>query len=314
MHKAAKIYIAGHLGMVGSALVRALAGSGHSNLLTRTSRELDLTRQCDVEEFFSLEKPEYVFIAAAKVGGLMANKTYRADFCTINLQIQTNLICAAWKHDIKKLLFIASSCMYPRECQQPMKESYLWSGPVEPTNSPFAVAKLAGIEMCRAYHDQHGSHFFGMIPSNLFGQNDNYHSQDSHVMAALISKIHTAKVGLQPKVVLWGTGTPRRELLYVDDLARAAVLLMERFDDPEPINVGFGSDHSIREIAETVCAVIGYQGALEFDATKPDGVARKLLDSTRIASLGWKPETGLRQGIERAYADYLQRFPDGKTK
>jgi GDP-L-fucose synthase len=307
MNTDAKIYVAGHKGMVGSAIVRELEQAEFHNLVLKTKHELDLTRQHDVERFFAETRPEYVFLAAAKVGGLMANKTYRADFITINLQIQTNVIHAAYQHGVKKLLFMASSCIYPRECPQPMKEEHLWSGYLEPTNSPYAVAKLAGIEMCRAYHDQHGCAFFSVVPSNLFGLNDNYHPENSHVMAALISKVHRAKAEKQPTVTLWGTGTPRRELMDVADAAKASVFLMQHYHDAAPINIGLGTDHSIRELVETVCDVIGYQGKLEFDATKPDGIPRKLLDSSRAAALGWKAETSLRDGIKHAYADYLQR-------
>ncbi len=293
--------------MLGSAIVRELEKSGFYNLIVKTREELDLTRQNDVERFFSETKPEYVFLAAAKVGGLMANNTYRADFITINLQIQTNVMHAAYQNSVKKLLFMASSCIYPRECPQPMEERHLWSGYLEPTNSPYAVAKLAGIEMCRAYRDQYGCDFFSVVPCNLFGLNDNYHPENSHVMAALISKIHRAKVDKQPAVTLWGTGTPRRELMDVKDAANASVFLMQRYNAADPINIGLGTDRSIRELAETVCAVVGYNGTLEFDTTKPDGIPRKLLDSSAASALGWTVETRLRDGIEIAYADYLQR-------
>jgi GDP-L-fucose synthase len=307
MNTDSTIYVAGHKGMVGSAIVRELERSGFRRLILKTKQELDLTHQQDVERFFAETKPDYVFLAAAKVGGLMANKTYRADFITINLQIQTNVIHAAYQYGVKKLLFMASSCIYPRECPQPMKEEYLWSGYLEPTNSPYAVAKLAGIEMCRAYHDQHGCDFFSLVPSNLFGINDNYHPENSHVMAAIISKVHRAKAEHQSAVTLWGTGTPRRELMDVADAANASVFLMQHYHDSDPINIGLGNDYSIRELVETVCDVIGYEGKLEFDATKPDGITRKLLDSSRAATLGWKAETNLRDGIKRAYIDYLQR-------
>jgi GDP-L-fucose synthase len=307
MNHDSRIFVAGHKGMVGSALVRSLERSGFSNLILRSKAELDLTRQADVERFYEQEKPDYVFIAAAKVGGLMANKIYRADFITTNLQIQTNLIHAAWQNGVKKLLFMASSCIYPRECPQPMSEAHLWSGHLEPTNSPYAVAKLAGIEMCRAYHDQHGARFFSVVPCNLYGQNDNYHPENSHVMAALISKVHRAKTEQAPSVMFWGTGIPRRELLYVDDLADASAWLMQHYDSPEPINVGLGEDHSIRELIETVCDVLGYTGKLEFDANKPDGVMRKLIDSSRMRTLGWRPATSLRSGIAKSYEDYLKR-------
>ena len=307
MNLDSRIFVAGHNGMVGSALVRSLRRSGFTNLLLRSKAELDLTRQAEVERFFAENRPEYVFIAAAKVGGLMANKTNRADFITINLQIQTNLIHAAYQQGVKKLLFMASSCIFPRECPQPMMEDSLWSGRLEPTNSPYAVAKLAGIEMCRTFHDQHQARFFSVIPCNLYGENDNYHPENSHVMAALISKVHRAKIEGAPSVPLWGSGTPRRELLYVDDLADASVWLMQHYEKPDPINVGYGTDYSIRELIETVCDVLGYTGALDFDPTKPDGVMRKLLDSTRMKDLGWQPQTTLRAGIEKSYADFLTR-------
>ncbi len=294
--------------MVGSAIHRSLQRSGFTNFIIKSKAELDLTRQDDVERFFEKTSPEYVFLAAAKVGGLMANNTYRAHFITTNLQIQTNVIHAAFQHGVKKLLFMASSCIFPRECPQPMKEEHLWSGYLEPTNSPYAVAKLAGIEMCRAYIDQHSAKFFSVIPCNLYGQNDNYHPENSHVMASLISKVHRAKADNAPSVLFWGTGTPRRELLYVDDLADASVWLMQHYENPEPINVGYGTDYTIREIAETVCDSLGYNGSLNFDPSKPDGVARKLIDSSRIQSLGWNPKMTLKEGIHAAYIDFLKRF------
>ena len=300
-----RIFVAGHNGMVGSALVRALLRGGFDKLILKTKAELDLTRQAEVERFYTVEKPDYVFIAAAKVGGLMANKTYRADFITTNLQIQTNLIHSAWQHGVKKVLFMASSCIYPRECQQPMDESCLWSGHLEPTNSPYAVAKLAGIEMCRAYHEQHGAKFFSVIPCNLYGLNDNYHPENSHLMAALISKVHRAKAEGRASVLFWGTGIPRRELLYVDDLAEASLFLMQQYQQPDPVNVGQGTDRSVRELIEAVCSVLGYTGHINFDTDKPDGVMRKLIDSSRMQELGWRPKTNLREGIEKSYKDYL---------
>jgi len=293
--------------MAGSAIVRALRREGFDNLILRTHAELDLTRQVDVERFFNDERPEVVFIAAAKVGGLLANKTYRADFITTNLQIETNIVHNAWQSGTQRLLFLASSCIYPRECPQPMKEDQLWSGRLEPTNSPYAVAKLAGIEMCKAYHDQHGVSFTSIIPCNLYGPNDNYHPDNSHVMAALIHKLHHAKTSGQSSVMFWGTGTPRRELLYVDDLADACVHLMACPDAPDPINVGSGVDHTIRDLIEAVCEVVGYDGDICFDKDKPDGVARKLVDSSHINSLGWTPRTTLRDGIRYSYQDYRTR-------
>ena len=305
MQKNANIFVAGHAGMVGSAIVRALQRNGFHNLLLRTREELDLARQVDVEHFFATHRPGVVILAAAKVGGLLANKTYRAEFITTNLQIQTNVIHSAWRAGTTKLLFLASSCIYPRDCPQPMKEDQLWTGPLEPTNSPYAVAKLAGIEMCRAYRDQHGVDFTSIIPCNLYGPNDDYHPDNSHVMAALIRKLHHAQVTGDTSVTFWGTGTPRRELLYVDDLADACVHLTQHSDGPGPINVGSGVDHTIRELITAVADVVGYTGQIRFDTDKPDGVARKLVDSSHIRTLGWMPRTTLTDGIAHAYRDYL---------
>ena len=305
MHKNARIFVAGHAGMVGSALVRSLGRNGYGNLIVRTRAELDLTRQSDVESFFDQQRPEFVFLAAAKVGGLMANKTYRADFITTNLQIETNVIHSAWQAGTRKLLFLASSCIYPRECPQPMREDHLWTGRLEPTNSPYAVAKLAGIEMCTAYRDQHGVDFTSVVPCNLYGPNDDYHPENSHVMAALIRKLHHAKVNGDTAVTFWGTGSPRRELLYVDDLADACVHLMCHSDDPGPVNIGSGGDHTIRELIDAVSDVVGYEGQILFDADKPDGVPRKLVDSSKVRGLGWAPATSLKDGIAHAYSDYL---------
>ncbi len=307
MQRGDKIYVAGHRGMVGSALVRELKRHGHENLLLASSSELDLTRQAAVDDFFARERPLHVFMAAARVGGIEANRTYRAEFIRTNLQIQTNIMDAAWKSGVQRFLFFGSSCIYPRLCPQPMKEEHLWSGPLEPTNSPYAAAKLAGVEMCRAYRDQYGARFFSVIPTNLYGPNDNYDPQQSHVMAALISKFHKAKESGVPSVTLWGTGTPRRELMHVDDLAEAALFLMGNYDGAEPVNIGTGEDTTIRELAELVGSVVGYAGKLEFDATKPDGVPRKLLDVGFLSSLGWKARIPLREGIAGAYADYLKR-------
>jgi len=306
MNKEDKIYVAGHSGMVGAAVVRCLKAHGFNNLVLRKSTELDLARQADVERFFLDEKPDHVFLAAARVGGILANKTYRAEFIYINIQIQSNVIHAAWKVGVKKLLFFSSSCVYPRLCPQPMMEEYLWTGPLEPTNEPYAVAKLAGMSMCKAYNEQYGTKFISLIPTNLYGPNDNYDPQQSHIMAALIHKFHTAKTLESPQVVLWGTGTPRRELMYVDDAAHAAVFLMEIGTDVGPINVGLGEDKTVRELAELVRHIVGYQGRVEFDRDKPDGTPQKLLDSDVIHALGWRARVCLTEGIAKAYEWYLQ--------
>jgi GDP-L-fucose synthase len=301
-----RIYVAGHSGMVGSALVRALQRRGHTRIIERTSQVLDLTRQAEVEALFASERPDYVIDAAARVGGILANKTYRADFIYTNLQIQNNLLNASYRIGVKKLLFLSSSCVYPRACPQPMREEHLWTGVPEPTNEPYAVAKLAGMSMCRAYNEQHGTRFVSVIPTNLYGPNDNYDPEQSHVMASMIRKFHIAKTQKSPTVELWGTGTPRRELMYVDDAADAALHVMDTYDGNDPVNIGVGADCTIRELAETVASVVGYSGILTFDATKPDGSPQKLLDCTRLTALGWQPPTGLADGIARAYQWYLQ--------
>jgi len=299
------IFVGGHRGMVGSAILRCLQKAGFNNLILRTSNELDLTIQADVDHFFQTEKPEYVFLAAARVGGILANSIYRAEFIYDNLQIQNNVIHSAWKYEIKKLLFLSSSCVYPRNCPQPMKEEFLWSGHLEPANEPYAVAKLAGMSMCRAYHDQYGSNFISIIPTNLYGHNDNYDPQQSHVMASLIQKAHLAKLNGDKQFIVWGSGKPRRELMYVDDAAEAALLLMQEYSESEPINVGSGKEYSIAELAEKAKSIIGFKGDLVFDSTKPDGAPRKLLDISGIKTLGWKSSTLLDQGISSSYADYL---------
>ena len=306
MERNSKIYVAGHRGMVGSAVVRCLRKNGFVNLIFRTSKELDLTRQEDVKRFFMSKRPEYVFLAAARVGGILANKTYRAEFIYTNLQIQNNIIHSAWKYRVKKLLFFSSSCVYPRSCPQPMKKEYLWSGPLEPTNEPYAVAKLAGMSMCRAYNDQYDTKFISVIPTNLYGPHDNYDPKQSHVMAALIHKFHVAKLKGNQQMTLWGTGTPRRELVYVDDAASAALFLMERYTSNEPINIGIGKDWTIRELAELVKGIIGYKDKILFDASRPDGAPQKLLDVSRLQSMGWKEQTSIEKGIEKAYERYLQ--------
>ena len=301
MDKNSKIYVAGHNGMVGSAIKRKLEEEGYRNLVFRSSSELDLENQKSTEEFFQIEKPEYVFIAAAKVGGIYANDTYRAEFIYKNLQIQNHLIHFSWKYGVKKLLFLASNCVYPKLSPQPMKEEYLLSGYLEPTNEPFAVAKIAGIKMCESYNRQYGTKFISAIPANLFGPNDDYDQLDSHLVAALIRKFHEAKISNADKVMLWGTGTPRREAMYVYDLADACLFLMQNYDSSEPINVGTGRDKTVKEIAELVKEVIGFNGGIIFDPKKPDGMMRKLLDVSKINKLGWKAKTDLKEGIKRAY-------------
>lgn len=305
MDKGSRVYVAGHRGMVGSAVVRCLQNKGFNNLILRTSRELDLTRQSDVEQFFQLEKPEYVFLAATRVGGIMANNTYRAEFIFTNLQIQNNVINSAWLTKVKKLLFFSSSCVYPRLCPQPMKEEYLWTGPLEPTNEPYAVAKLAGMSMCQAYNKQYGTEFISIIPTNLYGINDNYDPQQSHVMAALIHKFHMAKVNNNRQVILWGSGLPRRELMFVDDAAASSLFFMLHYTGGEPINVGVGKDWTIRELAYLVAQVVGFKGDITFDTSKPDGVLQKLLDLNQLKKLGWVAQTPLDEGITRAYEWYL---------
>ena len=306
MDPQARVYVAGHRGMVGSAVVSCLQENGFSNLILRTSRELDLTQQAEVVRFFAQEKPEYVFLAAARVGGIMANKTYRAEFIYTNLQIQCNVIHAAWQIGVRKLLFFSSSCVYPRLCPQPMKEEHLWTGSLEPTNEPYAVAKLAGMSMCRAYNEQYGTQFISVIPTNLYGSNDNYDPQQSHVMAALIHKFHLARITGSLQVVLWGTGTPRRELMYVDDAAQAALFLMQSYSGSDPINIGLGEDRAICELASLVAQTVEYRGEIVYDASKPDGVPQKLLDVGRLSAMGWRVQTSLAEGIAKSYEWYLQ--------
>jgi GDP-L-fucose synthase len=302
MEKQAKIFVAGHRGLVGSAICKKLQEEGYTNLVLRTSAELDLREQEAVAAFFAAEKPEYVFVAAAKVGGIIANSTYPAEFLYQNLAIQNNIIHQAYVHGVKKLLFLGSSCIYPKLCPQPIKEEYLLTGPLEPTNDAYAIAKIAGIKMCDAYRQQYGCHFISAMPTNMYGPNDNFDLQNSHVLPALIRKMHTAKVTGQPTVTIWGTGTPKREFLHSDDLAAACLHLMLHFDNPGPINIGTGEDLSIAELAQMVKEVVGFEGLLEFDTSKPDGTPRKLLDVSRIHSLGWKHQIELRDGISQVYA------------
>lgn len=305
MEKKSKIYIAGHKGMVGSALVRNLEGKGHRNLLVRSLEELDLLDQAAVFNFMAAEKPEYVFIAAAKVGGILANNTFRAQFIYENLQIQANLIHAAHINGVKKLLFLGSSCIYPKLAPQPIREEHLLTGLLEPTNEPYAIAKIAGIKMCEAYRAQYGSNFFAVMPTNLYGPNDNFDLQTSHVLPALIRRFHEARAGSQPFVTIWGTGSPRREFLHVDDLADACVFLMNKYDRDEILNIGVGEDLTIRELAELIRDVVGYSGEIRYDTGKPDGTPRKLLDVSRLRATGWRPKIGLKEGIQRTYAWYL---------
>lgn len=303
--RAARIFVAGHRGMVGSAIVRRLRRGGYDNLLLRGRDELDLTDQAAVERFFATERPDYVFIAAAKVGGIQANNTFRAEFLYQNLMIESNVIHAAWRAGVQRLLFLGSSCIYPRDCPQPIREEYLLTGPLEPTNEPYAIAKIAGIKLCESYNRQYGTRYVSAMPTNLYGPNDNYDLASSHVLPALIRKAHEAKARGDSELVVWGSGRPLREFLYVDDMADACVFLMESGISEGLFNVGTGSDVSIRELAQTVMDVVGFQGRIVFDASKPDGTPRKLLDVGRLGELGWRAATGLRQGIALAYRDFL---------
>jgi len=319
MEHNAKIYIAGHRGLVGTALQRSLRDKGFDNFVTRTHAELDLTSQAAVEEFFAAEKPDYVFLAAAKVGGIHANNTYPAEFIRDNLAIQTNIIHAAYKNDVKRLLFLGSSCIYPRLAPQPMQESHLLTSELEPTNRPYALAKIAGIEMCWAYNRQYKTQYLAVMPTNLYGPGDNYHPENSHVIPALIRRFHEAKLANAPSVTVWGTGTPKREFMYSEDMADACVYLMNLPDEkfvpllgqdrndglPPLMNIGVGHDLTIRELAETVAVTVGYAGKLEFDASKPDGTPRKLMDVGRLNGMGWKARTDMRSGLGVAYQDFL---------
>ncbi len=305
MDKSAKIYVAGHRGLVGSAIVRKLGAEGYTNLVLRTSKDLDLKHQAAISEFFTQERPDYVFLAAAKVGGIVANNTYPAEFIYNNLMIQNNIIHNAHVTGAKRLLFLGSTCIYPRLAPQPMKEECLLSGPLEPTNEPYAVAKIAGIKLCQAYRRQYGCDFVSAMPTNLYGPNDNFDLASSHVLPALIRKFHDAKVGGHTKVVVWGTGTPRREFLHVDDLADACIFLMGRYDEEGHINVGTGEDMTIRELAETVRGIVHPAAEIVFDASKPDGTPRKLLDVSRLHALGWRHRTSLQGGIESSYRWFL---------
>ena len=297
MEKNSKIYIAGHKGMVGSGLERKLRKEGYNNIVSKTSTELDLRNQAAVNKFFEIEKPEIVIIAAAKVGGIHANNTYRANFIYDNLMIEANIINASYFNKVDKLLFLGSSCIYPKLAPQPLKEEYLLSGYLESTNQPYAIAKIAGIELCDSYRDQYGCNFISAMPTNLYGTNDNYHPENSHVLPALIRRIIVAKKNNDPIVTIWGTGSPKREFLHVDDLADACFFLLENYNEKGLVNIGCGEDVSIKELATLVCEKVGYKGELVFDASKPDGSPRKLMDTTKINSFGWRPKIGLNEGI-----------------
>ena len=318
MRKGSRIFVAGHRGLAGSALVRALRVAGHTNILTRTRAELDLTEQAQVRAFFQAERPDHVFLAAAKVGGIQANSLHPAEFLRENLAIQTTVMHEAWRAGVDRLLFLASSCSYPRECPQPIREDYLLTGPLEPTNQAYAVAKIAGIEMCRAYNRQYKARFLAAMPTNLYGPGDTYHAEHSHVIPALLLKMHEAKARGADSVVVWGTGTARREFLFSDDMAEACVLLLSL---PEAefsallahgghplINVGGGEDMTIAEMARIVAEVVGFSGRFSFDASRPDGTPQKVLDVSRLFALGWRPRVGLREGVGLAYRDFLDRF------
>ncbi|RVU25809.1 GDP-L-fucose synthase [Sandaracinomonas limnophila] len=305
MEKNAKIYVAGHRGMVGSAILRGLEKNGYSNIITRTSTELNLINQQAVFDFFEEEKPDYVFLAAAKVGGIVANNTYRADFLYENLAIQNNIIHASYLQQVKKLMFLGSSCIYPKLAPQPLRESYLLTGSLEPTNEPYAIAKIAGIKMCEAYRDQYGCNFISVMPTNLYGPNDNYSLENSHVLPAMIRKFHEAKQKNLTQMTLWGTGSPMREFLHADDLAEACLYLMESYNEKELVNVGTGEDVTIKELATNVKDIVGFEGQIHWDTSRPDGTPRKLMDVSKLHGLGWKHKIELNEGIRLAYQDFL---------
>ncbi len=311
MNKTDKIYVAGHRGMVGSALVRKLKKEGFNNLLLRTSSELDLRNQQAVQEFMHQEKPDYVFVAAAKVGGILANNTYRAEFIYDNMMMQSNIIHHSYVNGVKKLMFLGSSCIYPKLAPQPLKEEYLLTGLLEETNEPYAIAKIAGIKMCDAYRAQYGCNFISAMPTNLYGPNDNYSLETSHVLPALIRKFHEAKLNNQPSVVMWGTGTPKREFLHADDLADACFFLMQQYNEPGLVNIGVGDDIAIKDLALLVKNVVGYTGNIEHDLSKPDGTPRKLMDVQKLNNLGWKAKIGLQEGIESVYKEFSQQYAVG---
>ncbi|HMO60632.1 MAG TPA: GDP-L-fucose synthase [Ferruginibacter sp.] len=308
-----KIYIAGHRGMVGGAIHRHLLQKGYTNIITRTSAELDLRQQQAVNDFFAAEKPEYVFLAAARVGGIYANNTYRGEFIYDNLMMECNIVHAAAQQKVTKLMFLGSSCIYPKMAPQPLKEEYLLTGKLEHTNEPYAIAKIAGIKLCEAYRSQYGCNFISVMPTNMYGIGDNYDLNNSHVLPALIRKAHEAKINKDAALVVWGTGTPKREFLYADDLAEACIFLMQQYNEAELINIGSGTDLSIGELATLVKKVVGFEGEIVFDSTKPDGTPRKLMDVSKLHSLGWKHSVELEEGIALAYADFLKRYVTPKA-
>jgi len=310
MNERSRIYLAGHTGLVGSAIYRKLLQKGYSNVITRTHRELDLIRQSEVERFFKEENPEYVILAAAKVGGIQANSTYPAQFIFENLSIQNNLIHASYLSGVKKLLLPGSACSYPKECPQPIKEKYLLTGPLEPTNEPYAVAKIAGIKLCQAYNRQYGTNFICAVPTNAYGPNDNFDIEDSHVIPGLLKKFHNAKTAGAAEVTIWGTGSPLREFIYADDLANALLFLLKNYQGSDVINIGTDSEISIRELASITKEIVGFRGRIHFDISKPDGAPRKTLDKTNLFGLGWRPEFSLLEGLEMTYQWFLKHRPD----
>jgi len=312
MQKQSKIFVAGHRGLVGSALVRTLELQDFINIIKRTHAELDLQNQAAVESFFETEKPEYVFLSAAKVGGIYANNTYPAEFAYSNMQIQCNIVNSSHKNNVKKLLFLGSSCIYPKYAPQPMNESSLLTGPLEETNKAYALAKISGIVMCQSYNRQYGTNYISVMPTNLFGPNDNYHPENSHVLPALIRRFHEAKINKAPNVTIWGTGSALREFLYADDLADACIYLMQNYDDSEIVNIGSGEEVSIKHLAMMVKEGVGYEGEIKFDTSKPDGTPRKLLDCTKLHGLGWKHKVSMKEGIAKAYQDFLGRWNSGE--
>lgn len=306
MNKMDKIYVAGHRGLVGSAIIRALQKEGYSNLIYKTHRELDLIHQQSVIDFFAKERPDYVFLAAAKVGGIHANNTFRGEFIYENLMVQNNVIEAARLYKAKRLLFLGSSCIYPRNCPQPMREEHLLSGSLEHTNEPYAIAKIAGIKLCEAYNSQYGTDFASVMPTNLYGPNDNFDLETSHVLPALIRKVHEAKLAKKPSVTLWGSGTPKREFLHVDDMASACIFVMNKSGFKDMVNIGSGQEVTIRELAELICEVVGYEGNIVYDSSKPDGTPRKLLDTSCLTELGWKAQINLREGLKQSYQWFVE--------